>query len=377
MDFTPDATQSHWHERAQAFAREVLAPRAAEVDSQSRFPYENFRDIRREGLLNIGVPSAFGGHWADHVTYALMMEALAEGCPSTACCMAMHAGACLFLRASANPVQKKRYFRWVVEDGYLLAVAFNDASPYEDAPPVRVTAQKGPGGYRLHGHKYFATSAGAADLLLVLADTDCGPRIFAVSGRNRDDVRVEEGSDSLGLRGTTSYAVAFEGCWVPEEDMLGPIPETGLWRCQPSAGFGLGLAAVSSGIAGAALEYTLNALRKSSRSIEGHDISQERRRLLARMYTGTENARQMLRYAAWMADRSEDDFLLSLLAARQTCNSQAVMVTQDALLAVGTRGYLTRTPLERLIRDALAGPLQAGCHESCPEQIARELLCLG
>jgi len=377
MDFTPNPIQAEWQARARAFAARVLAPRAAEIDAQHRFPLESFRDIRREGYLKLGVPVSHGGLWQDYLTYTLIVEAFAEACPATACCLAMHVGATFLILAAGSRVQKTRLLRRVVEDGYLLGIAFSDSAPHEDSPPGRVVARKVPGGYRLHGRKYFVTSAGAADLLLVQAEMvdgcNKGERIFAIPARSRDDVRIEEGYESLGLRGTASREVVFEGCWAPEEDILGRFLDPEPWRCQPTAGFTLGLSAVYLGIASTAYRYALDALR-GRQSSPGQRLSQERQRLLTQLYTGVESARWMLYRAAWSADHDPDRMTLTLQAARYICSTQAVAVTQTALLAVGSRGYLTRNPLERLIRDALAGPLQAACHETCPDRIAQELL---
>jgi alkylation response protein AidB-like acyl-CoA dehydrogenase len=199
---------------------------------------------------------------------------------------------------------------------------------------------------------------------------------FVVPAGAREDLRVEPRWDGMGLRASASNDVIFEETWVPEEDLLGVCAEPEPLCFQPTAGFSIGLAAWPLGVATSALEYARGELVAATAQ-PGRSLSQEKRRLLAEMKMQIDAARWMLLHAAWVADRRPDDYLAPLQAARFTCTANAVEAARRALLAAGGRGYLGRNPLERLLRDALAGPLQAACHETCPERVARDLLAGG
>jgi alkylation response protein AidB-like acyl-CoA dehydrogenase len=128
-------------------------------------------------------------------------------------------------------------------------------------------------------------------------------------------------------------------------------------------------------VATAAFEYARRVLqRESAKAKTGRPVSQEKRRLLALMHTDIEAGRRLLYHAAWVADTQPDRYLMPLQVARFACTEGAVRVVRNALLTVGGRGLLERNPLERLLRDAQAGPLQASCHEQCLERVATELL---
>jgi alkylation response protein AidB-like acyl-CoA dehydrogenase len=383
MNFRPTEEQHAWQTRAERLAREVLAPRAAALDAQACLPHENLADLRREGFLRLAVPRHYGGLWVDHVTYALAMIALGIGCAATTGCLAMHFGCVFHILAAGSRAQKERMLAWAVEEGVLFAIAGTDAVPDASSPPGVVVARRAEGSFRLTGQKYFVTGAGVAGAYVVRAAREeepagAPPSIFVVRADSRDDLRVEERWDGLGLRGSASNDVIFQETWVPEEDLLGACAEPEPLCFQPTAGFSIGLAAWPLGTAIAALEYALAecGFPTTGPQVPGTPrvLSGEKRRLLAEMKMKIDAARWMLLHAAWVADTDPDNYLAPLQAARFTATKHAVEVAQCALLVAGGRGYLARNPLERLIRDALAGPLQGACHETCPDRVAADLL---
>ncbi len=292
------------------------------------------------------------------------------------CCLAMHFGCAFQILSAGDPEQKRRWLGRIVRDGWLLAVAGTDARPDEDAAPGLVHATPVEGGYRLSGRKYFVTSAGVADAYILRAEQEGGGgQNFAVPAHANPGVRVEERWDGMGLRASSTNDLIFEECFVPREDLLGVCPDPEPLCFQPTAGFSIGLAAWPLGVARAAFAYARRVLRRESEKAgTGRPVSQEKRRLLAAMHGETEAARLLLYHAAWVADVEPAHYLMPLQVARLACAEGAVRVTHQALLVVGGRGYLERNPLARLLRDAQSAPLQAACHEQCPERVATELL---
>jgi butyryl-CoA dehydrogenase len=357
-------------------AEGVLAPGAANADGLRVFPRAALDLLRREGFLSLAVPDWHGGRWVDHLTYALVMEALGEGDASLTCCLAMHFGCAFHVLSAGDRSQKERWLGRIVREGLMFAVASTDARPDEEAPPGLVRATAVEGGHRLNGRKYFVTGAGEVDAYIVRADQEDGTALnLAVLARDNPGVRVEARWDGMGLRASATNDVIFEECFVPQEDLLGVCPDPEPLCFQPTAGFSIGLAAWPLGVARAAFGYARRVLRReSAKARTGRPVSQEKRRLLARMHGDIEAARWLLYHAAWVADTAPERYLMPLQVARFACTEGAVRVTHNALLAVGGRGYLERNPLERLIRDAQCAPLQAACHEQCLERVATELL---
>jgi butyryl-CoA dehydrogenase len=376
MNFTPTPQQYDWQERARRAAREALAPRADAADDLGEVPHASLDDLRQNGFLSLAVPAWHGGQWVDHVTYALVMEALGAGDASLTCCLAMHFGCTFHILNSGDREQKERWLGRIVRDGTMFAVASTDARPDEDAPLGLVHAAPVEGGYRLNGRKYFVTGAGVVDAYITRAEQEGGgAQNFAVLARDNPGVRVEQRWDGMGLRASATNDVIFEDCFVPAEDLLGVCPDPEPLCFQPTAGFSIGLAAWPLGVSQAAFAYARRVLRRESEKAgTGRPVSQEKRRLLAQMHVEIETGRWLLYHAAWVADTQPDRYLMPLQAARYACAEGAVRVTHNALLAVGGRGYLERNPLARLLRDAQAAPLQAACHEQCLERVATELL---
>jgi alkylation response protein AidB-like acyl-CoA dehydrogenase len=376
MNFTPTPQQLEWQERARRLARETLAPRADEADDRRVFQHAALNDLRRAGFLSLAVPEWHGGQWVDHVTYALVMEALGEGDASLTCCLAMHFGCTFHILSAGDREQKERWLGRIVREGAMLAVASTDARPDEEAPPGLVHATPVEGGYRLNGRKYFVTGAGVVDAFITRAEREEGGALnCAVPARDNPGVRVVESWDGMGLRASSTNDVIFEECLVPAEDVLGVCPDPEPLCFQPTAGFSIGLTAWPLGVARAAYTYARRVLRRESEKAgTGRPVSQEKRRLLARMHLDIETAHWLLIHAAWMADTQPERYLMPLQAARYAATEGAVRVTHHALLAVGGRGYLERNPLARLLRDAQSAPLQAACHEQCLERVATELL---
>jgi alkylation response protein AidB-like acyl-CoA dehydrogenase len=374
MNFTPTASQLEWQERARRAAAESLAPGAAVADDLRVVQRGALDDLRRHGFLSLAVPEWHGGRWVDHVTYALVMEALGEGDASITCALAMHFGCAFHVLRSGDREQKERWLGRIVREGLMFAVASTDARPDEEAPPGLVRATAVEGGFLLSGRKYFVTGAGFVNAYIVRADQEDGTALnFAVLAENHG-VRVEERWDGMALRASSTNDVLFEECFVPREDLLGVCPDPEPLCFQPTAGFSIGLAAWPLGVAHAAFGYARNVLRREAARTTGRPVSQEKRRLLAVSHGEIEAARWLLLHAAWVADRQPEQYLMPLQVARFACTAAAVSVTQNALLAVGGRGLLERNLLERLLRDAQAAPLQASCHEQCLERVAAELL---
>jgi len=159
-------------ETATRLARETLAPRAAWYDRDGVNPVESWRDLHRERLLAIGIPTAYGGEGLDMATYVAVIRALARGCANTAMTLHMHSTVMKFIAALGTEVQKRRYFADVVEHGRLFgswgsepAVSLPHA-PHGDGDPEAGE------GWAVDGVKHFCTMALGASQYMVWCALD-------------------------------------------------------------------------------------------------------------------------------------------------------------------------------------------------------------
>ena len=375
MDWSLNPEEERWQASARILAVRDFAPRAAEFDRHAAFPYSNFDALHEAGFLGLAVPETYGGSWCGYIPYALAALEIAAGDASTMCMLSMHFGCVFHVLTGASPEQRERYLSQVVRDGRFFGVATADSSSDSPGTKGEVRAERHGSRWRLRGRRHFVTGAGAADWLIVRAsEADGTSHTFVVAQKETPGVWADRVGEGIGLRGSATHNVVFEDCMISDDDHIAggmAFHEIGFY---PVAGFSLGLSATVLGPAMAAYNFTRDLLKQTADAGSASAVSQERRRLLAEMHVVLEGARSLLLKAAWIADNQPSDLTVAVQGARFACTQGAVYVTQKAMLACGGRAYLDRYPLERHLRDALAGPLQAGCHESCPERMAAELL---
>jgi alkylation response protein AidB-like acyl-CoA dehydrogenase len=218
----------------------AFASRAARYDSEASFPFENYADLRKAGLLGLCVPESHGGKGADLKTYALVSATLGKYCGATALTFNMHACSTLWPGLLADDLdmtqdqraEHERYralhFRRVVEDGAVYAQPFSEGSAAAAGKaPFGTTAAKVDGGWVLNGRKIFASLSGAADFYGVLC-TEAKPELsmrdtlyLAVPGK-ADGLTVTGDWDPLGMRGTVSRNLVFKDVFVPDEAAMMP-----------------------------------------------------------------------------------------------------------------------------------------------------------
>jgi alkylation response protein AidB-like acyl-CoA dehydrogenase len=393
MDWSLNPSELYWHERARELG-DRFASRAADHDRLAKFPWDNWRDLQEAGFLALAAPADYGGQWDGYLPYALSAIEIARGDASTMCALAMHFGCVFTVLSAGTEKQRREYLPQVAEQGRFFGVATTDSSAAEPGAPTEMTAKPVDGGWRLNGRRHFVTSAGAADWLIVRAKEPAGTSRLLIAaqaedGSLRPGVQVERIGEGLGLRASATYSVQFDDYFVSEADELaspGASGESDPAVSSPAAtdprvpggffpvaGFSIGLAATVLGPAIAAYEWSREALQAMG-TAKPASVTADRRRLIAEMHVGIESARGLLLQAAWMADNNPARLPAAIQAARYHCTQQAAQVTQKAMVACGGRSYLESYPLERYVRDALAGPLQAGCYENCPQRLAHEIL---
>jgi alkylation response protein AidB-like acyl-CoA dehydrogenase len=361
-------------------ARERFSMRAARYDAESSFPYENYADLHREGLLPLTVPKAYGGLGADPVTYAHALRELARGGSATALTFNMHSTVTTFIAALGTEAQKRRYFGDVVERGALIAsITSEPEQSFRDKFVLNTVFRRtADGGYHVAGIKHFCSIGDAADYYFVTgileghASAKDGV-ISALIPRTADGVKLEGVWNATGMRGTISHTIRYD-CTVDAEHVIGT---PGAFLTIDLQGFALGYAAVYLGIGEAAFDYMVEMAktktqRPSTTPIAEHPLVQ---RTVAEVGTAIRTARLLLHEAARI--KTEGDREATMLVVNQAktyCSDVGLMATEKALRMAGGTGILKSLPLERWHRDALAGPVMPPANDRCLET-AGKLLC--
>jgi alkylation response protein AidB-like acyl-CoA dehydrogenase len=375
-----DDEQSTLIDRMAALSRTRFAPRAAKYDAESSFPFENYTDLHREGLLPLTVPKAFGGIGADPVTYAHCLRELARGCSATALTFNMHSTVTTFIAALGTEEQKRRYFGDIVRRGALIAsITSEPEQSFRDKFVLNTVFRKLPnGGYHVAGVKHFCSIGDAADYYFItgIADGHTTAKDGVVSAlipKGDAGVKLEGVWNAIGMRGTISHTIRYD-CAVDPENVVG---EPGQYLTIDLQGFALGYAAVYLGIGEAAFDFMVQMAktkmqRPGTTPIAEHPLVQ---RTVAEVGTAIRAARLLLHEAATIkAEGDREATMLVVNQAKTYCSDVGLTATTAALRMAGGTGILKSLPLERWHRDALAGPVMPPANDRCLET-AGKLLC--
>lgn len=363
---------------ARDFAQRRLAPGAAERDKTGKFPLEHVQELAQLGLLAMKVSAADGGSGTDNIGYALAMQAIAEACTSTAVILASSNLASKILGDHASAAQKEKWLRPYAQ-GTLgpASFALTEPSGGSDAAALRTTARLDGNQWVLDGEKCWITSGAHAGIHIVFARSDDargkeGISCFVVE-KGTPGLGVGKEEDKMGQRASGTVALHFENCRIPADNLVG----------RRGAGYGIalsalgagrvGIAALSLGVAEAALSAGLDYCRE--RKVFGQPLSemQNTQFVLADSRMELDAAWLMMLRAASLldtGDRAGGESSMAKLYATEACGR----VVDRMLQLHGGNGYSREYPIERLYRDARVTRIYEGTSEVQRIVIARDLL---
>ncbi len=363
---------------ADELARDQFAPRAARYDAAAEFPAENYIDLRNAGLLTLRVPREFGGHGLDPLGFAMCILAVSRGCASTGLTLTMHSNVLgSFVGGLGTTEQQWRYFGEAVANGRLFASITSEpgASARERFVLSTTFTPRERGGYRVEGTKHFCSLADAADYFFVSgivkgSGGGADNLISAMIPSDSSGVSVTGQWDAVGMRATASHTVEYDTA-VSVDDVFGP---PGRLLSADWGSFSLGYAAVYLGIAEAAYAYITDYVQQRTWTPDGATMVQypSVQRSIGEMSVAIQSGRLLLIDAA-LTDRIEDPVasVLAINRAKQYCAEVGVSVTDAAMRMAGGGGLLKSSPLERLRRDALSGPVMPPANDRCLETIGK------
>jgi len=397
MDFRLTERQRELIELAGWLGRERFAPRAARHDAEASFPFENYADLRKHGLLALCVPEAFGGRGADYQTYCLVAAEIGRHCGATALTFNMHSCAMMWSGPLADDLpmsdedrrahnaRRTRHFDRVVAHGAIYAQPFSEGNEAAAGKaPFGTVARQVEGGWRLSGKKIFASLAGAADYYGVLCTEEIEGKpldrrdtLYLAVKADAPGVRVVGEWDPLGMRATVSRTLLFEDVFVPEGEELMP---RGLYHKAAALWphMFMTLAPTYMGLAEAAYDFTVAYLRG-----EVPGTPPVKRRMyatkqlaVAEMFVKLEQTRALFHRAISDARVDPDKGArMRALAAQYTIMENANDLARLAIRTCGGHSMLKSLPLERIYRDSRCGALMLPwTAEICLDRLGREAL---
>ena len=373
-------TQKQLQATAREFAKKEIAPRAAEVDRTEQYPWENVKQLTKQGFMGMTVPQEYGGPGMTYLDVVLVIEEIAKVCGVSArIVVEANMGAVGAVMKYGSETQKKLAAEHVLS-GDKPAICITEPGAGSAASEMSTRADHKGDHYILNGTKHWITGGGVSKFHLIFARVFENEEPQGIAGfialSGTDGLKVGTREPAMGLRGIPETQIICEDLKVPEEMIL--IPPEGLQRgfaglMNAYNGQRVGAGTVALGIASGAYELALEYSQQ--REQFGRPICefQGLQWMLADMHTQLEAARLLLRKAACSGKKWIPD-MLAAAQAKIFASEMAIKVTNDALQIFGSAGYSRNLPLERMARDARMFTIGGGTAQILRTVVASALL---
>jgi alkylation response protein AidB-like acyl-CoA dehydrogenase len=361
-----------------AFAKKEIAPLAAEIDSESKFPAEIIKKMAELGYMGINIQEEYGGSGLDDVYKVLVVREIAKYCASTAEILAVQSLVNDIIIRKGTEEQKQKYLP-MVNEGKLGAFALTEAGAGSDAGAVRTKAISDGDNYIINGSKCFISNMGPEEgdfvILIALTDPSAGMKGMSaiIVDRGTPGFSIGKVEDKMGIRGAAVSELIFEDCVVPKTNLVGKEGEGFKIAMSALDGGRIGIAAQALGIAEAAIEASVEYSKQRNQFGKPVSALQGIQWYLADMATRTEAAKLLILQAADMRSRGEN-VTKEAAMAKYYASENAVYVTDRAVQIHGGYGYMKDYPIERMYRDARITPLYEGTSEVQKMVISRAVI---
>jgi alkylation response protein AidB-like acyl-CoA dehydrogenase len=367
-------------EAVRILAEKEIAPYAAEVDDQERYPTEAQDALVRSGFNAVHIPEAYEGQGGDAVSSCIVIEEIAAVCASSSLIPAVNKLGSTPILLSASEELKKRVLPSIANGETTISYALSEREAGSDTASMRTRARRDGDDWVLNGTKAWITNAGVSSWYTVMAVTDPdaarksdGISAFVV---HADDPGFEVGPKErkLGIKGSPTREIYFTECRIPGDRIIGE-PGTGLRTAlrtldhtRPTIG------AQAVGIAQGALNAAIGYVKERKQFGRAVGEFQGVQFMLADMAMKIEAARHMVYAAAAKAERGEPGVGFIAAAAKCYASDVAMQVTTDAVQLFGGAGYTKDFPVERMMRDAKITQIYEGTNQIQRMVMARQLL---
>jgi alkylation response protein AidB-like acyl-CoA dehydrogenase len=378
VTYRPTADHDELRAVVRELADERIAPRAAEIDATSEFPWDLKELLAKQDLIGIAFPARFGGTELDNISQAIVVEEIARADATTSLIVLVQKLGALPIMVAGTEEQQERYFPRLASGEWIAAFGLTESGAGSDVAGIRMRAKRDGDEYVLSGSKRFITHGSIANLVTIIASTD------PAAGRKGLSTFIVE-TDSpgfsaprlehkMGIRGSPTAELHFDDVRVPVANLIGAEGDGFAVAMATLDRSRLSIAAQAVGIAQGALDFAVKyaAQREQfgSRIVDLQGIQF----MLADMASGVEAARQLTYAAAAAVDANASDLAYWTSSAKLIAGDMAMRVTTDAVQVMGGYGYVSEYPVERMMRDAKITQLYEGTQQVQRMIVARQLL---
>ena len=361
-----------------ALCEKEIAPHAADVDENSRFPDEALKALNESGFSAVHVPEEYDGQGADSVATCIVIEEVARVCASSSLIPAVNKLGTMGLILSGSDELKKQVLPTLASGEAMASYALSEREAGSDAASMRTRARADGDAWVLNGAKCWITNGGKSTWYTVMAVTDADKGANGISAFmvHKDDEGFTVGpkEKKLGIKGSPTTELYFEDCRIPGDRIIGE-PGTGfktalstLDHTRPT--IGAQAVGIAQGAVDAAIAYTKERKQFRQRIADFQAVQF----MLADMAMKIEAARLMVYTAAARAERGEPALGFISSASKCFASDVAMEVTTDAVQLFGGAGYTVDFPVERMMRDAKITQIYEGTNQIQRVVMARALL---
>ena len=378
MHFALTEEQAAIQDTALAFAKERLAPHAGEWDEKAHFPVDVIREAATLGMATIYVPAEIGGSGLSRLDGALIMEALAYGCPAISAYISIHNMVAWMVGKYGTPEQVAAWMPQLASMQWLASYCLTEPGAGSDAVALKTTAKKDAGDYILNGTKQFISGAGATDFYFIFARTGAegadGISAFAVM-KDTPGLSFGANEKKMGWNAQPTRQVIMEHCRVPASALVGGIEGRGFRFAMSGLDGGrINIGACSLGPAAFAIDKARDYMfeRKAfGKNLAEFQVLQFK---LADMATNLEAGRMMIYRAADAMDRADPQASMYSAMGKRFATDYGFEIVNEALQIHGGYGYLKDYGMEKLVRDLRVHQILEGTNEIMRVVISRKLL---
>jgi alkylation response protein AidB-like acyl-CoA dehydrogenase len=377
--FRPSQEHDMLREAVRALAADKIAPFAAEVDEEARFPQEALDALVAADLHAIHLPEEYGGQGGDALAACIVIEEVARVCASSSLIPAVNKLGSMPLLVAGSDEVKQAYLPALARGEAMFSYALSEPEAGSDAGGMRTTAVRDGDEWVLNGAKRWITNAGVSKFYTVMAVTDPDKRT-----RGGITAFVVEDADEgfsygalekkLGIKGSPTRELYFDDVRIPDARRVGEV----------GAGFAVAMAtldhtritigAQAVGIAQGALDFATAYAKERKQFGKAIAEFQGLQFMLADMAIKLEAARQLVYVAAAKSERGDTDLTFFGAAAKCFASDVAMDITTDAVQVLGGYGYVKDYPVERMMRDAKITQIYEGTNQVQRIVAARQLL---
>ncbi|HMK75891.1 MAG TPA: acyl-CoA dehydrogenase family protein [Thermodesulfobacteriota bacterium] len=368
-----------WRTKAREVAKNVVAPRATEIDAEGEFAWDLAEVYSKYGFLSLLIPKEYGGMDTDVTSFCLVAEEIANVCASSSLLVIVQAVGTMPVVLGGTSGLKERVLPRLAKEKGLICFCLTEPESGSDAASVRTKAVLQGDRYVINGRKCFITNGGVADFYTVFATTNPDKRIEGITGfvveKGTPGLSVGKTEEKMGIRGSNTTEVILEDVKVPVAQRLGD-EGAGWWlmmrtlnRSRPAIG------AQAVGLAQGALDYVIQFAKGKGLGEGKRDCLGVQLRL-ADMAVEVEAARALVYKAAEMMDEKVKGIPVQMFSAmsKYFASDVAMKVTTEAVQILQWQGLTQKHPLERMMRDAKVIQIFEGTNQIQRMVVAHTLL---